>query len=465
MPRLRYLLFVFSFLFFIRCASYYKANLEFQQHFVNNEIDQANQVLDEHKEEETGKNRLLYLLQKGTVLQLLDKYDESNRFFEEAYLYTEDYQENYATQALSLVTNPTIVPYHGEDFEIVQIHYFKALNYLMQKQYEEALVECRRINIKLNEMNDRYEQRKNRYKTDAFALNLMGMIFEATKDYNNAFISYRNAFEAYEQVYAPSFGIHAPEQLKKDLLRTAYLNGFTEELNVYEMKFGSNYIHRESENGDLIIFWNNGLGPVKDEWSINFFIVKGKDGFVTFVNEEYGLSFPFPISSSNESSKLSDLKFIRVAFPKFLERKTFYRKALVRLNNNSINFELGQDINQLAFTTLEDRMIREFMTSLIRLALKQTGEELIRKKNSNLGALLSLVNAISEKADTRNWQTLPYSINYARIPLQEGENEIEMELFSAQGNLSHKEKFVFEGQKNRAQFHFFYTLESLPIDH
>ena len=341
-PKLKYLILGFSCLVFVRCASYYKSNVQFHEHFVNNEMELADKVLNENKDEAEGNNRLLYFLQKGTVLQLMEKYDESNRFFEDAYIYTEDYQENYAMQALSLITNPTVIPYRGEDFEVIQIHYYKALNYLMLKQYDLALVECRRLNIKLNEINDRYEDRKNRYKTDAFALNLMAMIFDATKDYNNAFISYRNAFEAYQQVYAPSFGVQAPEQLKMDLLRTAYLNGFKEELLAYEKQFGMHYVHHEPENGELILFWNNGLGPVKDEWSINFFIVKGKDGIVSFVNEEYGLSFPFPIKDSGESSKLSDLKFIRVAFPKFLERKPFYNKGLLSLDDSTYYFELGQ---------------------------------------------------------------------------------------------------------------------------
>ena len=35
-----------------------------------------------------------------------------------------------------------------------------------------------------------------------------------------------NAWEAYEQDYKPLFGLAAPEQLKKDLLRAAHLNGF-----------------------------------------------------------------------------------------------------------------------------------------------------------------------------------------------------------------------------------------------
>ena len=78
------------------------------------------------------------------------------------------------------------------------------------------------------------------------------------------------------------------------------------------------------EGGELVFFWHNGMGPVKDEWSINFFIVKGQGGIVMFVNEELGLSFPFPLPPMGQSSGgLGDLKFVRVAFPKYLERKPY----------------------------------------------------------------------------------------------------------------------------------------------
>ena len=91
--------------------------------------------------------------------------------------------------------------YAGEDHELVLMHYFKALNFLRMNQFDEALVECRRINNKLNLLNDRYEKKKNRYRRDAFALNLMGIAYEASGDVNNAFIAYRNAYEAYDEDY------------------------------------------------------------------------------------------------------------------------------------------------------------------------------------------------------------------------------------------------------------------------
>ena len=56
---------------------------------------------------------------------------------------------------------------------------------------------------------------------DAFIHTLMGIIYQSTKDYNNAFIAYRNALDVYENEYAKMFHMSVPEQLQKDLVNTA----------------------------------------------------------------------------------------------------------------------------------------------------------------------------------------------------------------------------------------------------
>ena len=76
------------------------------------------------------------------------------------------------------------LPYKPEDFEVILVNFYKAMNYLQMDQMEEALVEVRKINIKLNELNDKYPDYKNRYQRDAFAHLLMGLIYEASGNYN-----------------------------------------------------------------------------------------------------------------------------------------------------------------------------------------------------------------------------------------------------------------------------------------
>ncbi len=446
------------------CATYYQKNIRFQEQFVKGDLEAADKMLDRNKKASKGINRLLYFLQKGMVLQLLGKYEESNAFFEQAYIFVEDHRKNYRAEMASFLSNPGIKVYEGEDHEKVLMLYFKAINYLRTGQFDGALVECRRINNSLNALNDRYERKKNRYKRDAFALNLMGIAFEASGEINDAFIAYRNSYEAYRDIYQPQFGVDIPLQLKKDLLRTAFLNGFIEELEGFERVFKMKYDRTTVQAPEVVFFWHNGLGPVKAEWSLNFFIVKGQGGAVVFVNEDLGLSIPFPVPPMGQGGNgLGDLKFVRIAFPKYLERKPYFRTAEISNGKQIYPLELAEDINEIAFKTLEDRLLREVSNSLMRLALKQAAENTMRSKNQNMGALLSVLNAVSEKADTRNWQVLPYSISYARIPLTEGNNQLKLTTVSPDRSGSQVHHFEFDAVKGQTLFHVFHSLESIPL--
>jgi hypothetical protein len=121
----------------------------------------------------------------------MGQYEESNHYFEQAFLFGEDYKINYAREAASYLTNPMVTVYRGEDHEHLMLLYYKALNYLKQNKSEEALVECRRLNIRLQQLADRYES-SEKYSRDAFIHNLMGIIYQSANDWNNAFIAYRN---------------------------------------------------------------------------------------------------------------------------------------------------------------------------------------------------------------------------------------------------------------------------------
>lgn len=451
------------------CATYYQKNLEFQEAYSEGDMTKAEKILGDKKKSSEGKNRLLFFLEKGVVLHMQGEYEQSNVYLERAYTFLEDYKVSYSVEALSLISNASIKTYVGEDHERVLLHYYKALNYLKLGKASEALVECRRLNIKLNALNDKYKDKKNRYQNDAFAHILMGLAYELNNDVNNAFIAYRNAYNSYKDSYSKSFGVITPKQLKNDLLRTAYLNGFVEELKFYEREFSMTYNHEPTSDGELIFFWHNGLGPVKSEWSINFTVVRGEGGDAFFVNESMGLRIPYRYNDDIKEKKggLGDLKVVRVAFPKYLVRKAVFENAVLWKDSVAFPLEKAENIEGIALSVLEDRMLRELATSLARLALKQAAEEAARNESDEVGSILSILNALTEKADTRNWQTLPNSISYSRIPLSLGTNEITFKSHAFGTEMEPiEEKFTFELVVKTKLFHVYSTLDSYaPSNH
>lgn len=445
------------------CATYYQRTLQFQEYIRRGELEKADKWLDSNNKEARRTNRLLYYFNRGYVARMLGDYERSIGFFSEADRMIEDYLKSPGAEVLALLTNPGIRPYQPEDFEVIMLNYYQALNFLQLGDYEKALVECRRINLRLQQLNDRHKDHKSNYQRDAFAHVMMGLIYEADLDFNNAFIAYRNAMNIYETDYAEFFNIPVPGQLKSDLLRTAYMTGFDDQVLLYEGKFGMKYRHVEAPESELVFFWLNGFGPVKNEWSINFTTLPGQEGWVTVVNEELNMSFPVYIGnkSSDEKNAIEQLRFFRVAFPKYSERKPVFDRAFLSNGRQQIELQKMQNINDIAFKSLNDRMFREMSVAVARLVAKKALEALADKENKSLGTVVSILGAVTEKADTRNWQTLPYTIHYARVPLQEGSNELTLTTHSPMV-VSSETNLRFEGRTGRMIFHSFHSMESLP---
>lgn len=443
------------------CATYYQTNYSFNQSFEQGQLEQALESLNNSSSRDYRKKEFLYLSNSGLLLSVLGRYEESNEYLEKAFLFGEDYRKNYLNEAASYLTNPMITSYRGEDHEHLMVLYYKAMNYLKMDKHEEALIECRRLNIRLQQLSDRYDSDK-KYSRDAFVHLLMGIIYEADNDYNNAFIAYRNAFEIYQSDYVNLFEMNAPPQLKEDLLRTSLLSGLQSEHEFYKNEFErQDYQYTPSDGGDLVFFWHNGLSPIKSEWSINF-VIHRKDNWVTFVNDEYNFSFPFNLSDHDEKDRdgLADLEVFRVAFPKYVERPVYYSKGTINSAGETILLEPIEDVNKIATQVLQQRMALEFSKALVRAALKKVTEYEMRKENKALGSLFGIINAITEKADTRNWQTLPHTIHYSRIPMKLGTNEVTLNLTSDADGKSEKHSFTYVVEKKGMMFHTFTSLES-----
>ena len=288
----------------------------------------------------------------------------------------------------------------------------------------------------------------------------MGIIYQSTADYNNAFIAYRNALEVYENDYTKMFGMAPPPQLKIDLLNTASWTGFREEFEKYKVQFNMHDFQATKPEAELVFFWHNGLGPVKDEWSVNFVINAGSGNNMMFNNGNMNFSYPYVVNDATDRAELSKLEVFRVAFPRYRERELYFHSAKIQTDSIDYSLELAEDINKVAFHSLKQRMLQEFGTGLLRAALKKAAEHSIRREDETLGAVIGLMNAITEKADTRNWQTLPHSIFYSRVPLKHGVNPVKFTLESNnQRNIDYN--FTYTAERGETLFHTFSSLETM----
>jgi uncharacterized protein len=453
-------------LLLMSCMSYYQRNLEFNQYFESGELEKARSVLEKDSKAETKKNRFLYFVNLGTVNSLLGNYEESNEWFEKAYIFHEDERKNAGDVAATYLVNASATLYLGEDQEHLYVLYYKALNFMKMGRFEEAMVEVRRMEILLNQLDDKYKS-DEKFNKDAFVNLLMGLVYDAQGDINNAFIAYRNAVEVYEGDYKKFFNMSTPVQLKKDLLRTAKQMGFQNEVAFYEKKFDMKAPKPlPKDSAHLTMIWHNGLGPVKDSWEIAFIIVPapGRSDLVYIRNDEFGFVFPFHVSG-NDRNSLTDLRTFKIAFPKYIERKKIYQNGSVSFGNVRSNFEVAESINKVSFKVLNQRMLLEMGQAILRVALKKAAEKALRENDKQGAALaMAIYSYASEQADTRNWQTLPHSIDYVRINTPPGQQELRLNMSSGKTGAGSSQKTIkVTGEAGKTSFFTYHSLDYVKI--
>ncbi|MCK5288245.1 MAG: hypothetical protein KAJ14_16645, partial [Candidatus Omnitrophica bacterium] len=132
---LKFIKLPFYFLFILITSSCVTAQ-KFQ-HGVDNMVVTSNyskalQILNSKPNVYGKKNKLLYLLDKGYVLHLSERFNESVYTLANGKkVFDELYTKSLSNIASTWILNDYAAPYRGEDFESVLINIFQSLNYLM----------------------------------------------------------------------------------------------------------------------------------------------------------------------------------------------------------------------------------------------------------------------------------------------------------------------------------------------
>lgn len=436
------------------CASYHQKIQKYYLQLETGSYESAYKTLEHLKLMKKPRNAFLYNAEKGRVSHLMGMYDSSNSFLNAADLIA-DIRYKGAGQAITgTLLNPMMQTYRGANFERLMLHYYKALNYSILGQQESALVEARRISLVNDEQFEDKKEKDNKYSRDAFSFNLQGILYEQSGDINNAFIAYRNAAETYlSQTNQAWFGVPIPRQLQSDVIRTAALNGFTSEQQRFERIFNSRYTPAtKSDGGELILFIENGQAPVKEEENLFFALVKGVGGSFYFTDPTGGFNIPFDFGNYNTSENaLTNLRSFRIALPKYTVTTHHFPTVHILADQKKYQPELVQDINNIAVATMRENRLKDITSAVTRLAVKklaemgarEAGKAVAKKPDAQdskeekakkddqaeavgaaVGLLFQAFSLASEKADTRNWQSLPAFIQYIRIPLKPGVNNI-----------------------------------------
>lgn len=336
---------------------------------------------------EDGNDRLVYLLDYATVLQRSGQYKESAKALNEAEKIA-DVQDYHSLSKVtsSLVLSEEMIQYKGDDYEKVLINAINAINYLEMGELDDALVEVRRLNQKLYKF--KFEAKKD-YQQNPFAFYLSAIIYEAGGKWDDAYIAYKKAHEVSPN-YAP---------LREDLIRSAMRAERSEELEKWKRQFPEVQVRpewRDRNLGEIILVYLQGWGPRKEP-------------------RPDAPRYPYlvPIYSQVRTAKLS-----------------------VSGGNSFLSEALSQKIfsvQEVAIKTLEDDYARLVGSRVAGVVAKAIIAERLKKENELLGELAWMAMNASDRADVRQWSTLPETFQFARIRVPPGTYEVKVQGLSKGG--------------------------------
>ncbi len=211
------------------------------------------------------KEKVLFYLDMGMLYHYDGNYEKSNEYLTEAEYAIEDlYTKSVGKAAASMLLNDNALDYFGEDYEDIYLNVFKALNYLHLNKFDDAFVEIRRVNNKLNILDDKYaelakkyneskDKKKefkigdNKFQNSALARYLSMLMYKADDKIDDARIDMAEIQEAFE--LQPIVYDFSQPKLENYLDRTdkAQLYFLTFVGNSPEKKANTLWIHTEKD--------------------------------------------------------------------------------------------------------------------------------------------------------------------------------------------------------------------------
>jgi tetratricopeptide (TPR) repeat protein len=345
---------------------------------------------------EGGDSQALYLLDKAMLLRMRGDYAGSIGAFEAAkplmrYLEATSVSET----AAALTVSENLRSYAPPLYQRLLVHVYEALDYWQEEQPDKARVEIKQLNLLIKRLYPK--SRAAPRGQDAFARYFAGLVYEGLGDWSDAMIAYRKAFKAYRLARRP-----VPPGLRTSLCRFADYLDLDKKLSRYKALFGIRswppVVPRDqADSGQLVFILGASLAPRKvavTQW------------------------VPSPHSG----------RLVSISLPALRREPARISAAAVTAGDKTATTTVVENVGEVARETLAANMpeliASEAGRNIVRAGLANVAD----KKQHGLGALISFVGAAIDRADTRTWNTLPKTIQMARLRLPPGRYDVTVAL-------------------------------------
>lgn len=387
---------VLSLFVLVGCATY-QTKVDEPRRIMLSEPDRSVQMLRPLAEAE-GRDQLIYVLDYATALQAAGRFDESAKEFIRAEKIADSKDYHSVTQvAGSLLLSEEMVQYKGENFEKLFINAMNALNFLNLGQLDSALVEARRLNQKVVALR---AEGKTEFSESPFGFYLSAVLWEADRKVDDAYIAYSNAYKA-----DPSIRL-----LREDLIRSALRAGRGDELKKWKGQFPEVELRpewRDRKASELVVVAQTGWGPQKrprPEAPRFPYLVRVPSRTQAVVLKVWPSETRRPSAEKSESDQAESAQ----------------TQAIDAIPLLSVRSERIQSVTDVAIRTLEADYARLVASRVAGVATKAVVADQIRQKDELLGGLAWIAMNLADRADLRQWSTLPSEFHIARVWLKPG---------------------------------------------
>lgn len=345
------------------------------------QIQSAIAMLQDLAAEPSG-DQLVYLMELGMALHIDGQFEQSNKILLKADKLADqaDYTSISRT-ALATLSSESALQYKGESYEKLLINAYLAMNFLMMGQYDSALVEVRRVNQKVATL--RANGREN-YEYNPLSHYLSALIYEGDRKFDDAYIEYVKVYELEPSL--PKIG--------EDLIRSATLAQRPDAIKKWKEKFPNvekDPAWSDRQKGEIVFIYQQGWGPKKVE--------------------------------SRGDHRFPELR------PEYSQTG----QAVVQIDGPGKNKDKAttQEIYNLersAMQTLSADYAWMVARKVGAFVAKEVVADQIRQKDELLGLVAKIAMHVTDRADLRQWSTLPRTFQIARFKVNAGEYKV-----SAQG--------------------------------
>lgn len=364
-----------GFLILCSCATYPSKLVPAKTNIVQGKCDTALHLLEDLSNP-PGDDRLLYLMEYGSALQICRDYVKSNQVFQTADALSEQLDYHSVSRVLgATLFNEEVIQYKGDKFEKIFINALSALNYLQLDRLDDAMVEVRRINEKFLRFS---AEEKKSFELNSFSKYLSGLVWEVGKKYDDACIDYKEAYHLDKNFRAVGLDMLTACWRAR---RTQEFNSLAAEMNASDSEVA---FAKRKYKKEIILVYLQGWGPQK----------------ATRRNDAV---FPYLVPTPSQTKKLG------VEWIGQKGEKQFRKSDLVYNVERAAIATLEADYNSLAGRRMGARVAKEVIA------------DQIRQKDKTLGNIAWLVMVASEHADLRNWTFLPETVQVLRVDADNAE--------------------------------------------